>query len=228
MPSKKTYIWDKKMKNLNNYISNDMKSFKTLLKESLLDDLDTLSKNADEGIKQEIKQFLKDNYSGASKCKISKHPDTDGKYIVDCKDSLIVIETSLKSLTNDRFKFGKVDGGFDCDRCASLTSLIGAPERVGGNFSCQWCKNLTSLVGAPKEVGENFDCARCDSLTSLIGAPEYVEYYFICCCCANLTSLDGAPKEVGGNFYCYSCKRAFTKEEVLSRTKVKNKNNIFC
>ena len=51
------------------------------LYESLLDDFDTIASTID--VKNEIKQFLKDNYKYASKFKVSRKPNNDGYYEVD-------------------------------------------------------------------------------------------------------------------------------------------------
>lgn len=175
-----------------------MKSLEQYIEESLLDDIDTLSKNADKAIKQEIKQFLKDNFNGASKCKISKNLNDDGKYVVDCAGDIKVKNRSITSLTNDLFVWGKFDKGFDCSYCDKLTSLKDAPKEVGGNFYCCYCDSLTSLEGAPKEVG----------------------WYFMCHDCSSLTSLEGAPEKVGGDFNCKGC-RSLKSYDINSNIKGK-------
>jgi len=97
-------------------------------------------------------------------------------------------------------KFGKVSGGFYCDR-NYLTSLEGAPQEVGGDFNCR-SNELTSLAGAPQKVVGDFECDNND-LRSLTGAPQEVGEGFYCS--GNyLTSLEGAPQEVGGKFDCSS------------------------
>lgn len=50
------------------------------LQESLLDD--DLVEKTDNMIKDQIKAFLKENFKGASSCKISRTPNKDGKYEV--------------------------------------------------------------------------------------------------------------------------------------------------
>ena len=181
-----------------------MKALSSVLRESLMDDEDTILKDASKNIKEQIKQFLKANYRGASSCKISRKPDTDGKFIVDCNKGLKVINTALTSLTNEYFKFGVVSGSFDCQSCKSLTSLEGAPREVGEFFNCNHCHSLVSLEGAPREVGEFFNCSHCHSLVSLEGAPREVSEFFDCNFCRSLVSLEGAPKEVDG-FNCEAC-----------------------
>jgi len=71
-----------------------------------------------------------------------------------------------KHLTELPFKFGKVDGIFNCNG-NNLKSLKGAPKVVNGNFYCSDNK-LTSLKGAPKVVYGYFSC-RNNNLTSLEG-----------------------------------------------------------
>ena len=127
---------------------------KKKIKESILDDENELE-NLEGNIKDIIKQFLNDNYNGASKCKISKNPNKDGKFIVDCNYELSMKNIHCKKLTNEYFIFGEIKGNFDCSYCSSLTSLDGAPEKVGGNFNCSYCDSLTSLEGVPKSIKRN-------------------------------------------------------------------------
>jgi hypothetical protein len=131
-----------------------MKNLKEIIIESLLDDEDVILKNQDKNIKDSIKQFLKDNYEGAAACKISKTPNENGKFVVDCAKSLRVINKSITSLTNGYFEFGFIKGEFECDHCKSLTSLEGAPEKVGGYFRCIDCKSLKTLEDVPKQLKE--------------------------------------------------------------------------
>ena len=79
---------------------------------------------------------------------------TDGN-VINSKGSIFIRNTDL---INGKlpFKFGRVDGYFDCDGCPSLTSLEGAPQKVGGNFYCSNCPSLTSHEGAPKKIGGRF------------------------------------------------------------------------
>ena len=150
---------------------------------------------------------------------------TDGN-VINSKSNITILDTDL---INGKlpFKFGRVDGYFDCDGCFSLTSLEGAPQEVGGDFYCSNCTSLTSLEGSPQEVGIDFSCygctsltslkgvpqkvggdfccSECSSLTTLEGAPQKVGRDFICSYCPSLTSLEGAPQEVGRNFYCSKC-----------------------
>ena len=159
-----------------------MKNLKEYIVEGIFDtDEDTIDKN----IKDQIKQFLKDNFKGASSCKISRKPNADGKYEVSSSKNIEVKNEKITSLTNGLFIWVKVRGNFSCYECTSLTSLEDTPKEVGGNFNCGHCDSLTSLEGAPEKVGENFNCWNCKSLTS----------------------LEGAPEKVGGSFYCDSCNR---------------------
>ena len=185
-----------------------MKNLKDFINETLLDDFDKLSDLAN--VKDDIRQFLKDNYKLSSKFRISKKPNKDGLYEVDCKhftgrfDYVGVINKNIHRLTNGSFVFINVVD-FDCHLCQNLTSLEGAPEEVKGNFCCGYNRNLTSLKGAPKKVGDKFECLDCPNLTSLEGAPEIVGGTFRCNNCPNLKSLKGAPKEVKYDFNCTNC-----------------------
>ena len=178
-----------------------IKRMKTL-RESLLDD--DLVEKTDKSIKDEIKAFLKTNYNGS--VKISRKPNTDGKYEVSSTKDVEVIRKNITSLTNGMFIWTTVNGSFEVLYCDSLKSLDGAPKEVGRKFNCSICTSLKSLEGAPKEVGGSFCCSSCDSLTSLKGAPEKVGGNFYCDYNKSLKSLEGAPKKVGGTFDCSGCK----------------------
>ena len=181
-----------------------MKNLKEYIVEGIFDIEDNID-NVDESIREEIKHFLKDNFDGASSCKISNKPNRDGKYEVSSNGNIMTENRGITSLTNGLFIWTYVKGDFDCTYCKSLTSLEGAPKEVGRDFRCSACTSLTSLEGAPKEVGGDFDCDFCKSLTSLKGAPEKVGKDFYCGYCNSLTSLEGAPEKVGKDFYCGYC-----------------------
>ena len=169
------------------------------LRESLLDD-DLIGKT-DKMIKDEIKSFLKENYTGVSLCKISRKPNSDGKYEVSSPKHIEVKNNNITSLTNGMFIWTTVDGHFNCSYCNSLTSLEGAPKEVGEDFSCIGCQSLKTLKGVPEKVGGGFFCYDCTYLTSLEGAPKEVGGNFSCYNCNSLISLKDAPKEVSGDFY---------------------------
>ena len=157
--------------------------------------------NMDESIKDQIKQFLKDNFDGASSCKISNKPNRDGKYEVSSNGNIMTENRGIASLTNGLFIWTYVKGDFYCTYCKSLTSLEGAPKEVKGDFTCYNCNLLISLEGAPKEVKGDFICGDCNSLKS----------------------LEGAPKEVGGDFLCGHCGIKFTTDDVEKISNVKGK-----
>ena len=221
-----------------------MINLKNYIIESILDIEDNID-NMDESIKEEINQFLKDNFGGASLCKISDKPNTDGKYEVSSKGDIIVKNYKITSLTNGLFIWTTVNkdfrctycdlltslegapknvgGTFDCSYCDLLKSLKGSPEKVGGKFNCNSCNSLTSLEGASKNVGGDFNCNGCESLTSLKGAPEKVGGGFSCNYCKSLKSLEGAPKEVRKNFSCGNCLITFIADDVKKVSNVKGK-----
>ena len=97
-----------------------------------------------------------------------------------------------------------VNGGVDLSR-KDFEVLPYKFGKVTGYFSLSDCKHLISLKNCPKYVGASFDCIYC----------------------RQLNSLKGCPKEVGKSFYCFECKRQFTKEEVKSLCKVKEKISIW-
>ena len=82
--------------------------------------------------------------------------------LVCCKGNVDIKDGDL---VNGKFpfKFGKVDGYFDCSLCKELTSLEGAPKEVVYDFFCVGCAKLKSLEGAPKEVRGDFNCFNCKS-----------------------------------------------------------------
>ena len=189
------------------------------LRESLLDD-DLIDK-PDKIIRDEIKAFLKENYIGS--IKISRKPNTNGKYEVLSTKNVEVKNKNITSLTNGTFIWTIVDGSFIVEHCNYLKSLEGAPEKVDEYFSCSYCNSLESLESAPKEVS-NFYCVGCRSLKTLKGAPKEVDGIFSCFDCQSLTSLEGAPKEVGGNFNCMQCGSLKTLEGV---SQIVNRN-FYC
>jgi hypothetical protein len=179
---------------------NKKKIKKKNLKESILDDFDTLDKSIDlaDAAKDEIYRFLNDNYSG--RFTISNKMDKQGLYVVNSYGKISVrpqVRSKLTNLTNGLFRFGNAES-FSCYNCPKLKSLEGAPEVVYGSFMLSYCNSIESLEGAPKEVGGSFYCAF---------NPK-------------LTSLDGAPTYVGKTFDCKKCGKQFTENEVKQICKV--------
>ena len=78
-----------------------MKHLQDILYEGILDINDNIKKGPN--FKGVIKKFLKDNYKGASTCKIRKELNSDGKYIVDSTSSIEVKNHNIDSLTNGLF-----------------------------------------------------------------------------------------------------------------------------
>ena len=73
----------------------------------------------DKSIKDQIKQFLKDNFKGYSSCKISKKPNKDGKYEVSSNKNINVKNYKITSLTNNMFIWDTIDN-FNCEYCTSI------------------------------------------------------------------------------------------------------------
>ena len=176
-----------------------------VIKESVFDTLDRPDDELIQDMRNSVKQFLDNNYIESDKCKISKAPNKDGKFVVDCTSGLSVKNPYIDSLTNGLFVFGKVSGSFYLTHCNNLTTLEGAPQNVRGSFTCSYCDNLMSLEGAPQKVAGAFNCRSCKSLASLEGAPQDIVGGFDCCMCDSLTSLEGAPQNVRGRFICSFC-----------------------
>ena len=108
------------------------------LYESILDVEDNID-NMDKSIKDQIKQFLNNNFKNASRFKISEKPNKDGLYEVSGDDRVNIINKNITSLTNGMFIWTTVKESFICVNCNSLTSLNGAPKEVGRTFCCVDC-----------------------------------------------------------------------------------------
>lgn len=176
-----------------------MKTLNTYLNESLLDDEDALGTEMD---MRAVESWIKENFEIKGTLKISDD------FVVDCNRDVTVKNRDITSLTNGMFRWGRVDGVFDCSFCKNLESLKGAPEVVGERFNCSFCDELKNLEGSPKYVkGTAFNCSYCQNLTSLKGAPEEVDGHFDCEGCVKLTSLKGAPKKVKGYINCTGCEK---------------------
>jgi len=102
-----------------------------------------------------MEKFLKD-------CGITKYKfNNDG--IIDIFEDFNIPVISLKKLP---FKFGKINGWFDCSY-TELKTLNGAPKIVNGDFYCN-NNNLITLKYCPKIVNGSF-WADNNNLTSLKG-----------------------------------------------------------
>ena len=149
------------MKNLKNYI-------KDYIVESVWDIEDNVESDNKEFILNEIKRFIKDNYSVVDLKSLTFVFDEEKeKYIVSTRGGLR-LSTEAKSLTNGLFEWDAVKGWFDCSKCP-ITTLEGSPKTIGEYFDCHGCKKLESLKGSPKTIGEYFDCQNCPKLSSLDG-----------------------------------------------------------
>ena len=81
------------------------------LRESLLDD--DLVDKMDKSIKDEIEVFLKENFKGARLCKISRTPNSYGKYEVSSTKDIEVKNYNITSLTNGMFTCTTVAATFE-------------------------------------------------------------------------------------------------------------------
>ena len=85
-------------------------------------------------------------------------------YTINSKGEIDVdgnVDLGWKSITELPYKFGKVEGFFEVDRCPHLISLKNSPNYVRGYFSCSGNINIKSLEGCPEKVGGNFYCKGC-------------------------------------------------------------------
>ena len=224
-----------------------MKTLKKYITEGLLKGQDAhLKGNASDELV--ITEWIKEHYRGMGPYEVEmsealniKHDWNDlsfrdektsnGKYIVDFKGNLEFYgddRDKLKSLTNDMFVWGNVDGSFAYNTYGGkLETLEGAPMRVGRRFTCNGSSKLKTLEGAPEYVGGSFNCNINRSLVSLKGCPKYVGGHFAVSqnaklkkldympdhigtsihldLCKSLESLEGLPKVVNGNLYINGC-----------------------
>lgn len=106
------------------------------------------------------------------------------------------VDLSYKHLLNFPFKFGIVQGNFDC-KCNKLTTLKNGPKTVKGAFDCSY-NQLTALTHGPKTVKGAYIC-KGNFLINLRGSPRNIGYSFIC---SNneLTSLKGSPRKITRKF----------------------------
>ena len=118
--------------------------------ESLLDDDDVFFDPAND--KKYIEEWIRNNYNIVGKLTISDD------FVVNSDRYIYVVNKNITSLTNGMFKWGKLDGSFDCSGCTKLKSLEGAPKEVNGNFDCSNCTKLKSLEGAPEKIGGKLNC----------------------------------------------------------------------
>lgn len=183
------------------------------LKESLLDDFDTLSDKTD--YRKEVEEFLKANVDEYKKLIISETPNKDGFYEVSSKGNVTFNgPDNPPRLTNGLFVWTTIKGSFDCSYNLGLETLEGGPVDVMISFLCNQCPKLESLEGAPKKIGCDFECDWCKSLKTLKGAPKSIFGNFSCCNCNNLKSLKYGPERAGGDFSCAKCGKEFTEQEV--------------
>jgi hypothetical protein len=135
---------------------------------------------------------------------------SDGRFIVDFKGNLEFYSNDrdkLKTLTNDMFVWGNVDGSFTYNAYnGKLETLEGAPMRVGRRFTCNGVSKLKTLEGAPEYVGGGFNCNLNRSLTSLKGCPKFVGGHFAVAQNAKLKKLDYMPDHIGTHIYLNNCK----------------------
>ena len=143
------------------------------VKESLLDDFDTLGNNINPV--QEIKNFISQNYilhKDIDKLiKISKKPNKDGLYEVVTLDALAASDWNhqIEYLTNGLFIFTKAKSGFQLFDCHKLKSIEGCPKEVGKDFLLYNCPLLTKWKDIEKDFPKKID----GNFVTSIEDPQY-------------------------------------------------------
>lgn len=162
------------------------------LKESILADMDSVISSGDNNIRDLVKKFLSENYTGSYLIPYS--PNKDGLYEISVTKRIAVKNKSIEALTNGLFIFTVCNGDFDCSNCYNLKSLEGAPKKIKGVFICSFCKSLTSLKGGPEHTSGIYYCNDCN-LESLEGAPNKLSAIN---CAGNhrIENLKGLPKKI--------------------------------
>ena len=178
-----------------------MKNLKSILIEGLADwdegdfeksiKKDTSLRN----LEWRIKDWIKENTFCDSRS-IRVYGD-EAPYKVDTK--WVIFNKDVEAITNGLFKWGRIDGNFECKDCKKIKTLENGPEYVEGNFICWRCENLESLNMENLEVRKNFNIIMCPKLKSLEGGPIKVTGDFNCRQ-SSLESLKGAPMRVWGDF----------------------------
>lgn len=199
------------------------------LYESLLSGIDTTLDIGDDIIKEEIQNFLINNYYGISSyCEISDDVNKDGLYEVKIRskfrDSEVTLLPSAKSFTNGTFVITEADCNLEINNNYYLTTLEGCPKIIKKTLGIAVCPNLVSLKGCPEKVG-SFICRQNNKLKSLEGCPKIITGTFLCVECDNIKSVAGFPKQAD-DVYLLCCGKKFTEEEIQKVCKVKNKIGV--
>ena len=183
-----------------------MKNLIDYINEGILGDVDDVLANGDTDIAElMIMDIINAVYKLKAKTKLDIIPtkNDNGKYTVNATGDVAVKDRSIKTLVNDVFEWGEVDGEFSVWKCANLTDLVGSPKKVLKSFNANQCSKLKSLAGMPEIVG-SFYC-QSTSIKTLEGSPKYVIGDFDCSYNYSLESTVGAPLSVGGDFRVSNC-----------------------
>ena len=171
--------------------------------ESILDDMEDTIANGEIAIKDNIYQFIHDNYYINNKNDLIFTKQPNGKYFVSVNhDTILRNDSTIKRLTNDLFEFDYIDGYFSIE-AGEIETLEGGPKKIKGWFNCQYCDNLKTLEYAPTNAIEIY-CKYCENLVSLKGCPKRL-YGFNCTGCNSLKDLSNGPKEVINDYVCSYC-----------------------
>lgn len=176
--------------------------------EGILGDVDDVLASGDTTIAEmAVMDIINTVYKLKAKTKLDIIPvkNDNGKYTVNATGDVAVKDRFIKTLVNDVFEWGTVDGNFSVWKCIRLTNLEGSPKSLTGNYNANSCPKLVSLEGAPKQT-KDFYCVNCASLKTLEGSPERIIGDFNCSYCPALTTLEGLPDRIYGDFDCSNCK----------------------
>lgn len=155
-----------------------MKTLKQHISEGILDDIENTLKDSDKNIvkaiRQQVVDFLKENYDG--RLKVSAKPNADGKFEVSgATNSIILKNKNAEALTNGKFVFTSIGKehqflDFYID-VKNLKDLSGAPRYVSGNFVLH-SNAIETLKGCENMEATDITITVCPNLKSLEYAPK--------------------------------------------------------
>ena len=147
-----------------------MKSLNHILRESLLDDVESIVKQADTTI---INLWIEKHATGKYSAQILKNGNIkiNGKFVIkgfegdELPEFLHIISVinggvfiekcpNLKNISNLFDRFCKFEGDLSINNCPKLDSLVGCPFSVKGTFSAVGNKSLKKLDGMPEIVDD--------------------------------------------------------------------------
>ena len=147
------------------------------LKESLLDDFDSIERKSVR--REDVEEYLQKYYTSRKPFKISSTPNKDGYYEVSTDDKVEVKNTDIPAITNGIFIFTEVGGYFSIRNCKKITTLQGAPKKTGADFICTGCESLKSFDGGPERVQGVIKVDRCGKSFKKNEVDKICKYYWM-------------------------------------------------